>query len=82
MEKLALKIPVLIFFLSVIYFASTGFEIIDAIIKSFLIAFGVALIILLLTMMLMFFLTLRENKPGNVKTLGVKDAGKKVEMQA
>jgi hypothetical protein len=82
MEKLAIKIPVLIFFLAVIYFASTGFETVDAIVRAFLIAFGMALIILILTMILMFFLTLREGKSESVKTLGVKDAGKKVEMQA
>ena len=81
MERLAMKIPMMIFFLSVIYFASNGFEIVDAIVKSFLIAFGAALVILLISMMLMFFLTLRESRMENIKTLGVKDAGKKVEMQ-
>jgi hypothetical protein len=82
MEKLATKIPALIFFLAVIYFLSNGFEVIDAIVRSFLVAFGAALIILTLTMILMFFLTLREGKSESVKTLGVKDPGKKVEMQA
>jgi len=95
MEKLAIKIPVLIFFLAVIYFASTGFDAVDAIVRAFLIGFSSALIILILTMILMFFLTLRESKSESVKTLGVKsermplaDAGqngypreKKVEMQ-
>jgi len=82
MEKLAIKIPVLIFFVSVVFFESDGFGAIDAIVRSFLIAFGAGLIILILTMMLMFFLTLREGRSESVRSLGVKDAGKKMEMQA
>ncbi|HUI29770.1 MAG TPA: hypothetical protein VLX91_06100 [Candidatus Acidoferrales bacterium] len=82
MEKLAIKIPTLIFFLAVIYFVSNGSDAIDSIVRSFLIAFGTALIILILTMMLVFFLTIREGRHENIKTLGVKDTGKKVEMQA
>jgi len=82
MDKLAMKIPALIFFLAVVYFLSSGFEVIDAIVRSFLIAFGAALIILVLTMMLMFFLTLRNGRSESAKTLGVNETGKKVGMQA
>ncbi len=82
MEKLAIKIPVLIFFLAVVYFASTGIQTIDAIVRSFLVGFGAALIMLILTMILMFFLSLREGRSESAKNPGVKDAGKKVEVQA
>jgi len=80
MEKLAIKIPMLSFFLGVIYFASNGFDIVDAVIRSFMMAFGIALIMLVLTMVIMFFLTLQKNRSEHDTTLG-KETGKKVEMQ-
>jgi hypothetical protein len=62
MEKLAIKIPMLSFFLAVVYFASKGFDVMDAVIRAFMLAFGVALIMLVLTMVIIFFLTLQTNK--------------------
>ena len=89
MDKLGTKIPMLIFFLAVVYFASSGYDIIDAIIRSFMVAFGVALIILLFTMLLMFFLTLQKNRSENAKTPAAEEHSdtvqlqeKKVEMQS
>ncbi len=67
MDKLGTKIPMLIFFLGVVYFASNGFGIVDAIVRAFMLAFGVALVILLFTMLLMFFLTLQKNRTENMK---------------
>ena len=58
MDKLGIKIPMLAFFLGVVYFASDGFGVVDAIIRAFMLAFGIALIILLFTMLLMFFQSL------------------------
>lgn len=87
MDKLGTRIPMLIFFLAVIYFASNGYDAVDAIIRSFMLAFGVAIIILLFTMVLMFFLTLQKNRSENVKIpaddrpQGVSLQDKKVEMQ-
>lgn len=82
MEESAIKIPVLIFFLAAIYFALTGFKLVDAIVRAFLTGFSTVPIILILTLLFMFFLTLCESRSESVKTPGVKDAGKKVEMQA
>lgn len=89
MDRLGTKIPLLIFFLAVVYFASSGYNIMDSIIRSFMLAFGVALIILLFTMLLMFFLTLQKNRSENVKTPAADETAqnaqlqeKKVEMQS
>lgn len=89
MEKLGTRIPLLIFFLAVVYFASSGYSAVDAIIRAFMLAFGVALVILLFTMLLMFFLTLQKNRSENAKTSaaddrvqGVQLQSKKVEMQS
>ncbi|MGO9481620.1 MAG: hypothetical protein ACLP05_07560 [Candidatus Kryptoniota bacterium] len=88
MDKLGIKIPVLAFFLAIVYFASDGFNVIDAVIRSFMLAFGIALIILVLTMVLIFFLTLQKNRYDNREILRAKEpdlAGhareKKAEMQ-
>lgn len=89
MDRLGTKIPTLIFFLGVVYFASDGFGIVDAIIRSFMLAFGVALVILLFTMLLMFFLTLQKNRSENMKLRAAEERAaqmplteKKVEMQS
>ncbi|MCL4510602.1 MAG: hypothetical protein M1470_05975 [Bacteroidetes bacterium] len=81
MEKLAIKIPLLVFFLGVVYFASKGFDIMDTVMRAFMLAFGVALIVLVLTMVLMFFLTLQKSRAEDSKNPGGKESGKKVEMQ-
>ena len=78
MDKLGTKIPMLIFFLGVVYFASNGFDVVDAIIRSFMVAFGVALVILLITMLLMFFYTLQKNRSENVKISAADEHGKRV----
>lgn len=89
MDRLGTKIPMLIFFLGVVYFASNGFGIVDAIVRSFMLAFGVALVILLFTLLLMFFLTLQKNRSENMKTPATDERvtkmplpEKKVEMQS
>ncbi len=71
----------LIFFLGVIYFSSDGSDVVDALIRSFMLAFGIALLILMLMLVLMFFLTLQKNKSVDRKPLGGEGAEKKVEMQ-
>lgn len=81
MEKLAVKVPLLIFFLGVIYFASNGFDVIDALIRSFMLAFGIALVILALMLVFMFLLTLQKNRSEDRKPLGGEGAEKKVELQ-
>ncbi len=89
MDKLGTRIPMLIFFLGVVYFVSNGFDVVDAVIRAFMLAFGVALIILVLTMLLMFFLTLEKNRSEIMKVSAAEEHGqnvslheKKVEMQA
>jgi ABC-type Fe3+ transport system permease subunit len=89
MDKLGLKIPMLTFFLGVVYFASEGLDVVDAVIKSFILAFGIALIILVFTMLLMFFLTLQKNRSDNMKISSADERvqnmslqEKKVEMHA
>ena len=89
MDKLGTKIPTLVFFLGVVYFASDGYGVVDAIVRAFMVAFGVALIILLFTMLLMFFLTLQKNRSETVKIPAadqhaqtVQLQSKKVEMQS
>ncbi len=89
MDKLGIKIPMLAFFLGVVYFASDGFGVVDAIIRAFMLAFGIALIILLFTMLLMFFLTLQKNRSETEKTPAADQRSqtgqlqsKKVEMQS
>ena len=89
MDRLGTKIPLLIFFLGVVYFASSGFDIVDAIIRAFMLAFGVALVILVFTMLLMFFLTLQKNRSENTKNSPADERAtrmtlqeKKVEMQS
>lgn len=89
MDRLGTKIPLLIFFLGVVYFTSSGFNAVDAIIRSFMLAFGVALIILMFTMLLMFFLTLQKNRSENTKPSAADEHAtqmtlqeKKVEMQS
>ena len=81
MEKLALRIPLLIFFLAIVYYMSIGFDATDAVIRSFMLAFGVALIILMLTLVLMFFLTLQKNRPDDLQAPSPEREGKKVEGQ-
>lgn len=81
MEKLAIKIPLLAFFLGVVYFGSNGDDIMGALTRAFMIAFGVAIIILVLTTILLFFLTLQKNRAeGHANPVG-NEKGKKVEMQ-
>ncbi|MFZ1082040.1 MAG: hypothetical protein WAO19_08950 [Candidatus Kryptoniota bacterium] len=89
MEKLAIKVPTLAFFLAIVYFASNGFDVIDAVIRSFMLAFGIALIMLVLTMVLIFFLTLQKNRYDNREILHGKGSDlsgsmreKKAEMQS
>lgn len=89
MDKLGIKIPMLAFFLGVVYFASDGFGVVDAIIRAFMLAFGIAMIILLFTMLLMFFLTLQKNRSETEKTPAADQRSqtgqlqsKKVEMQS
>ncbi len=89
MDKLGIKIPMLIFFLGVVYFASNGFDVVDAIVRSFMLAFGVAIIILVLTMLFMFFLTLQKNRSETMKVSAADERvqnaplqEKKVGMQA
>jgi len=55
----------LAFFLAIVYFESVGFGAIDAVIRSFMLAFGIALIMLVLTMVVLFFLTLQRNRYDN-----------------
>ncbi len=81
MEKLGLKIPLLVFFLAVVYFTSEGLDPVDSIIRSFMLAFGVALIILMLTLVLMFFLTLQKNRSDDSQHHAPSTDGKKVEVQ-
>lgn len=81
MEKLGLKIPSLAFFLGVVYFMSKGFDAMDAVIRSFMLAFGVAIIILVLTLVLMFFLTLQKNRSDDMQAPVPESDGKKVEVQ-
>jgi len=69
MEKLAIKVPTLAFFLAIVYFESVGFGAIDAVVRSFMLAFGIALIMLVLTMVVMFFLTLQKNRYDNREIL-------------
>ncbi len=78
MHRLGTKIPMLIFFLGVVYFASSGFDVVDATIRSFMAAFGVARIILFVSMLLMFFYTLQKNLSETVKISAVDDHGKRV----
>ncbi len=89
MDKLGTKIPMLIFFLGVVYFASSGYGVMDAIIRAFMVAFGVAIVILLFTMLLMFFLTLQKNRSETAKIAAAEEhiqtvqlQDKKVEMQS
>ncbi len=81
MEKLALKIPMLIFFLAVVYYMSVGFGAVDAVVRSFMLAFGVALIILVFTLVLMFFLTLQTNRLDDSQSTAHDSEGKKVEVR-
>ena len=81
MDKLGTKLPMLIFFLGVVYFASSGYGLVDAIIRSFMVAFGVAIIILLFTMLLMFFLTLQKNRSETVKIAAADEHAKSVQLQ-
>lgn len=57
-----LKIPLLIFFLGIVYFDSEGFDAMNAIVKSFLVSFGVALSLLILAFIFSFVLTLQRNR--------------------
>jgi Ni,Fe-hydrogenase I cytochrome b subunit len=54
----------LAFFLAIVYFVPDGFNVIDALIRSFMFAFGIALIMLVLTMV-PIFLTLQKNRCNN-----------------
>jgi len=73
MEKLAIKVPMLAFFLAIVYFESLGFGTMDAVIRSFMLAFGIGLIILVLTMVVIFFLTLQKNRYDNREFLRVNE---------
>jgi len=82
MEKLGMKIPLLLFFLGIVYFVSEGTDVMDAVIRAFIFAFGVALIILVVTLLLVFFNTLNSNRGESSKIPVNRDSGKKVEMHA
>ncbi len=57
-----LKIPLLIFFLGIVFFDSEGVDVMNAIVKSFLISFGVALSLLILAFTISFVITLQRNR--------------------
>ncbi|MGC8594344.1 MAG: hypothetical protein ACP5US_03895 [Candidatus Kryptoniota bacterium] len=61
-NKNLLKIPLLIFFLGIVYFDSEGFDAMNAIVKSFLVSFGVAISLLILAFTFTFVLTLQRNR--------------------
>jgi|GEM_PF-4107079 hypothetical protein len=57
-----LKIPLLIFFLGIVFFDSEGVDVMNAIVKSFLVSFGVALSLLILAFTISFVITLQRNR--------------------
>ncbi len=81
MDKIGTKIPMLVFFLGVVFFASNGMNALDAIIRAFILAFGVALVILLITILLTFFLTLQENRSEALKLSAVDNRVAGMSMQ-
>lgn len=50
----------LVFFLGIIYYTSKGLDVMDSIIKAFMLGIGVALVMLIIPMALMFVVTLQR----------------------
>ncbi len=81
MEKIGIKIPMLAFFLGVVYYTSRGFGVTDAIVRSFMFGIGIALIMLIYPLALMFVMTLQRNHFERPKASIANDKGPNVPLR-